>query len=662
MPESLEIVLNASLALGAAFVAGLAARRLGLPALVGYILAGVALGPFTPGPVGDLERIGALASVGIVLLLFEVGVELSFGELWRAGRWAVLAAVVQVALTLGLAAGLVRLLGWGLAGALFAGAAVAISSTVVVARLLTDSGELGSSHGRLMMSWLVTQDLLTVALVAILPPLVAEGVLDLEPALGVLARTAVFVVGMVILGRYVIPRILLYVNRWGSRELFLLAATSLALGTALVSNVFFGLSLALGAFVAGLVISESEITHHLRSEMLPLREVFAVLFFVAVGMLVDPSLLWRAPGQVLALLGAVVLIKGAVVAVLTLLLAFPLGTGLLVAGGMAQMGEFSFVLAELGRQTGGLGQAEHGVVLLVAILSILASSYLYGAARWAAGRVREVYWVRPRVELLRQRLAPLEQAAGHVIICGWGRVGRHAAEVFRRLEIPHVVIELSPERVEGLRETGSPFIYGDSTRPETLERARVREARLLLVALPDAVAAYHAAEAGLRLNPSLQVVARGGSILDAEELLELGAQEVVVPTFEGALEMVRQALIRLGYAPTETQRYVDSVRHEHYRPLYAGREQVQQLSSLADALRVLEIEWMRVEPWSTLAGRSLVEARVRERSGASVVAVVRDALVMPNPSPEEPVSVGDILAVMGTPEERERFRQLCGLG
>ncbi|CAA9578958.1 MAG: Inner membrane protein, KefB/KefC family [uncultured Thermomicrobiales bacterium] len=540
--EDLRLVVDLVLALGAAFVGGMVAQRLGQPVLLGYILAGVLIGPNTPGLVADRERVELLANLGVALLMFALGVEFSFNELRRVRRVALLAGGIQIPLTVALGMAVGWAIGWPLPAALLLGGAFAISSSIVALKLLLGRGEGDSPQARVALGLGIVQDLSLVPMLALVPLLAgdAENVgLAVARSLGT-AALALVVVSVV--GTRLVPKVFYAVARTGSRELFLLSVVLIALGTALASHEA-GLSFALGAFLAGLVVSESEFDSQVLAEVIPLRDIFATLFFVAVGMLLEPRFVLDNVGIVLAAIAALVIGKLLITGGAFLAAGVDHRTAALGALLLAQMGEFSFVLAGVGLADGVIDGEQYGLVLAVAVGSILLAPLLLAAA--------------PRLVDLAERLpgvaaqergqagpaaadgAPL---VGHVVLCGYGRVGAELGEALERRGVPYAVIEINPAVVRELRARGVPAFYGDAAAEALLTAVAVERAETLAIATPDLVTAHAAVRLARRLNPGIHVIARATAGGEVGPLAEAGADEVVQPEFEAGLEFARQVL------------------------------------------------------------------------------------------------------------------------
>lgn len=561
----MPLLVSIATALACALVGGLVARRLGLPTIVGYLLAGVAIGPFTPGLQADPHTIQQLAEIGVILLMFGVGLHFSFRDLWQVRRVAIPGAVVQMAVIAGIAFLIGTHWGFSTPGAWVFGIAASVASTVVVIRSLMDQGWLDSPHGKIAVGWLIVEDLLMVAILVLLPVLATEpGTHSWKIAALAIGKAVLFIALMMFAGERVVPALLGRVVRMQSRELFVLVALTAAVGTALASSVLFGVSLALGAFVAGLVISESPFSHQIGADLLPFREAFAVIFFVSIGMLANPVAIAAQWQHVLVITAIIIVAKGLVSGVLAVILGCSGRTAVILACSRTQIGEFSFILAQSGVALGVLDSSQYSLILAGAIVSIILNPFVVRLAGplERAMRRRPGLWRlvdRPR---LRLPAPGADALSNHVVIVGCGRVGRHIAEALGRLNIPRVVIESDPARLAKLAALGVPVLYGEAGNSGILEHCGLPRARALVVTLSDDAAALLAVAAARTIAPSVHIVARASTWAGAKRLATEGADEVVRPELEGGLEIVRRTLLDLDLPVPEVQHYTDVLRLE----------------------------------------------------------------------------------------------------
>lgn len=500
MPHHTPLIATLVGGLVLAFVFGALAHRIRVSPIVGYLLAGVLAGPFTPGFVADPALAGDLAEIGVILLMFGVGLHFSLKDLLSVRAIAVPGALAQIVLATVLGMWLASSLGWKLGAGLVFGLALSTASTVVLLRALQERRLVETNRGRIAVGWLIVEDLTMVVTLVLLPPVAgllggsggvvsAAGAGEIATTLGItFAKVAGFIALMLVIGRRVIPWLLHYVEHTGSRELFRLAVLALALGVAYGAVELFGVSFALGAFFAGMVLAESELSHRAAEESLPLREAFAVLFFVSVGMLVDPMILVREPGPVIATFLIIVLGKSAAAFLIVLAFRHPLNTALTISASLAQIGEFAFILAGLGVTLGLLPAEGRDLVLAGAILSILLNPLFFGAIErlgpWLERRQAAPAAETPVAEPAATDL-PTTSLKDHVVLVGFGRVGSHVGEELLRDELPLLVIEDQHELVDKLRERGIEAIHGNAAAPEVIGAANLADARCLLVAIPN---------------------------------------------------------------------------------------------------------------------------------------------------------------------------------
>jgi monovalent cation:H+ antiporter-2, CPA2 family len=650
----LGIAGDIALILVAALLGGVVAQRLGLPLILGYILAGVVVGPNTGGPtVGDVHDIELLAEIGVALLLFTIGLHFSLDELAPVRRVAVVGTAIQMSLTAAFGYGLGRLLGFGWQEAVWFGALLSLSSTAVVLKTLSEQGVMGTLSSRVIIGMLLVQDLAVVPLIIVLPELgnIGEGLSEL----GVAAlEVGVFIAFMVIFGRRVFPWLMARIAGWNSRELFLISVVAIGLGVG-YGTYLFGLSFAFGAFVAGMVLSQSDYSHQALADVEPLRDVFAMLFFVSVGMLLDPAFLLENAGVVALVVFLVLALKGLLFAGVVRAFGYgnivPFAVGL----GLFQVGEFSFVIARVGIEADAISQRSYSIMLTTAVVTMALTPFATRLAPLLYGHWRERF---PR-ELLRTFNLPERGLRDHVVIAGYGRVGTFVAHLLDRLEQPFVVVDSNPGRTDEAGEAGYPTVFGDAGAGPVLEAAGVRRARLVIVTVPDPVGARLVVERVRAINPNVHVVARSSTVEQLEELGRLGVYEAVHPESEAGLELGRQALNHLGVGAGEIQRFADEVRRELYAPITRQDTDDDLLAQLRRASREIETEWVRLPEGDTVVGKSIGELQIRSSTGASIVAVVRGEEVMPNPGPEVALQAGDLVGVLGTPDQRAAFRALA---
>ena len=627
-------------------------HRIKLPALPGFIVAGVLLGPHGLGLVSDAHQVESLAEVGVILLLFTIGIEFSLSRLREMGRQVAVGGGAQVGLTVALAAALAVASGLAWQVALLLGFLVALSSTAIVLKGLADQGEIDAPHGRLATGVLVFQDLCVVPMMLVLPFLAGQasgGVVGLVIALG---KAVLVVIGVLVLARSVVPRGLALILQTRSRELFLIAVilvgTLTALGTAAA-----GASLALGAFLAGLVISESDYGHQAMAELLPFRDVFISLFFVTVGMLVQVRFLVDHP--VLALGGVVVIMGGKTLlaAVGPAVMGYSGRVALLAGLAVSQIGEFSFVLAREGRSTALLAEGLYQTFLAVAVLTMLITPFLLqGGPTVIAGLERVIPLRRLLPGLRRQAMAGGDQPlSDHVIIAGYGLNGRNLAAALRSIQAPYLIVELNAQTVQQARAQGEPAFYGDATREEILRALGAERARMLVVAISDPAATRRMVRVARSLNPRIHIIARTRYVAEIPELTRLGADSVIPEEFETSIEIFAQVLADYNVPRSEIDGLVNQIRASHYAALRgeAGHGRVS-LGAVA-GIPQMAVERVRIPAGSPLAGQTLAGTGLRKRTGALILAVTRGTEEIPTPGPKLRLEVDDVLVVVGQPQQ-----------
>ena len=568
MPHNISLITTIAAALGFGLVFGYLATRLKLPALVGYLAAGIMLGPATPGFVADAALASQLAEIGVMLMMFGVGLHFSLDDLWAVRKVALPGAVLQIAVATALGMALAHFWGWSIGGGLVFGLALSVASTVVLLRALEERGILDTFNGRIAVGWLVVEDLVTVMVLVLLPALagslggvsldahgvaIPAGEVDLWGTLALtLGKVGAFIALMLVVGRKLFPWILWQVARTGSRELFTLCVIAAAVGIAYGSTHYFGVSFALGAFFAGMVLRESELAHRAAQESLPLRDAFAVLFFVSVGMLFEPTIVTQQPLKLLAVVAIIVFGKSLAAFVLVVLLRYPAKTALMVSASLAQIGEFSFILAALGLSLKLMPIEGQSLILAGAIISIALNPVVFRLSkpleRWMAkdGSIVSKFerTADPLAELPMS--VPHEHLDGQVVLVGFGRVGRRIAEVLAKHGIPFVVAEQNREIVDQLRKDGIHAVAGNAGEPAVLIQAHIARAGMLVIATPDTFHVRAMVETARLLNPNIKTVVRthneeeaellrselAGKIFIGEEELANGMTEFVVTNFE----------------------------------------------------------------------------------------------------------------------------------
>jgi monovalent cation:H+ antiporter-2, CPA2 family len=560
-----DLILTVTGGLSAALVLGYITQRLGLSPIVGYLLAGTLVGPHTPGFVADARLAEQLAEIGVILLMFGVGLQFHIEELLAVRRVAVPGAIAQSAFATALGALLGRAVGWDWSAGIVFGMALSVASTVVLVRVLADNNDLHTPSGHIAVGWLVVEDLFTVVALVLLPAFFgpASANSPLWIALGVTAiKVTALVVFTAVVGTRVIPRLLDYVADTRSRELFTLTVLVIALGIAVGSALIFSVSMALGAFLAGMVVGRSQYSLRAASDALPMRDAFAVLFFVSVGMLLDPGYLLEAPGLIAGALAVVLLGKPLVALAIVWAMRYPLKVALTVAVALAQIGEFSFILSTIGRELGIFTMAATNTLVAASMLSIVLNPPLYRAVapteRWIAARPRLWRWMNRATPAHVGQGAPGTARAGsaahRAVIIGYGPTGRTVVRLLRDNQIEPTVVELNMDSVRGLQREGIDAVYGDATRPEILTAANLASAGSLILTSAGMALSTEVIRAARQLNPNLRVLARAAYLRDLSPLKEAGADSAYSGEGEVALAFIEDILETLGATPEQIDR------------------------------------------------------------------------------------------------------------
>ena len=636
-----------------AFFSGLLMQRLGQPLILGYILTGIAFGPYTGGfALTSVHEIELLAEIGVALLLFALGLEFSLKDLKPVKKIALIGTPIQILLTIGMGYGIGQWMGLDAKTSLWLGALVSLSSTMVLLKTLMNQGWLGTLSSKVMVGMLIVQDLAVVPLIVLLPMLnnPALGWISLEIAI---LKTVLFLAGMILFGTRLLPRIMRHIANLGSRELFLLAITAIGLGVGYLTYLV-GLSFAFGAFVAGMVLSESDYGHQALSDIIPVRDLFGLLFFASVGMLLNPTFLLDHWEQVLILVLIVSLGKGIIFALLARIFKYGNVVPLAVGLGLFQVGEFSFVLAQVGVSTNSISHEVYSLVLTTAIITMFLTPLISGqTARLYALHKR---WFKH--EALDSINFPKSGFRNHVIIIGGGRVGFRIAQVLKRLNVPLLIIELDQLRVDRAKNADIPVVYGDASHEVVLEAAETSLARLLIITSPEVVIAQTIVQRVRKVNAEIQVIARAPGIEFLEEFKKLNISEVVIPEFEAGLEMARKALVHLHIPAAKIQHYTESLRQDLFASFFRENADDKIMEQLQTAEHQFDLQWILIKPGSELVGITIGEAEIRTKTDSSVVGVIRDDILEPNPDANFRFQENDRAAIIGTDNSRETFFQL----
>lgn len=660
--EQLPILRELVVVTGVGVVAALVLRKVNLPAVAGLLLAGAVVGPQGLGIVSDLHAIEMLAEVGVIFLLFTIGLEFSLTRLRRIARLVAVGGTLQVGLTMAVTSGISLAAGTSLSRAILFGFLAALSSTAIVLRGLSERGELDAPHGRVIVGAMIFQDLCVVPMMLIVPILGgSEGSRAVTAVLLAIGKAALLVAVTMVLARLIVPRLFRWVDETRSREIFLLAVLVVCVGTAYLTSLV-GLSLALGAFLAGVVLADSDFGHRALSDMLPLRDVFTSLFFMSLGMLFDARVLAQQPGLVAAIVFGLLFGKGLIATLSALAMRFPLRIGVLVGAGLAQFGEFGFVLAKAGVEAGLMTQGESRVLLSAGVLTMFVTPLaMRSAPHFAAGAARLQRLSRLLgAEDISARVPGHAQLSGHVVVVGYGLAGRSLCRALKDSHVPYLVLELNAEVVGQARATGESIYYGDVTSQEALEHARAGHANALVLLINDPDGGRRAVAAARRFAPGLPIFIRTRYLADRAALLELGATEVVCEEVEAGLEVLTRVLRRLGLARNLV---VDRLREARTQTLSSARDATFPRRRLDEApeLAALKIESLRLGPASHALGRTLRELELRGRTGVLAVALSRAGSLV-DAFATVPLAEGDLLFLVGPGEALRAAEDLLVLG
>jgi CPA2 family monovalent cation:H+ antiporter-2 len=636
----------------AALIGGFFANLLKQPLIIGYIVIGVLIGPYTPGiSVSNTHDIEMLAEIGVALLLFALGLQFSLKELKPVRNIALFGTPIQLVLTLAYGFLIGQFFQWDWKSSLWLGALISLSSTMVVLKTMMSRGLMGTLSSRVMIGMLIVQDLAIVPLMIILPQLN-----DLKSGISVIGlaavKAAVFLILMIFLGTKLIPKLMKYIVGWNSREFFLLAVTAIGLGIG-YGTYLFGLSFAFGAFIAGLVLSESDYGFQALSDIIPLRDIFGLFFFTSVGMLLDPAFLVSHINMVVILVLFVIIGKTIIFGTLSKFFGYgnviPFAVGL----GLFQVGEFSFVLARVGLNTNSIDKELYSLILTTAVVTMFITPLLSTLAI-PIYSLKKTWFKHERLQSIN---LPDSGLKNHVVIVGIGQIGQNIAKILYRLALNFVVIELNSRIVEQAKTEGFPVIYGDASQSTVLEAANIRNARLLIITVPSAFVSNSVVSQVRSLNEGLTVVARATNIEHMIELHKKGVYEVVQPEFEAGLELTRQALMHLNIPLKKIHDFTDVVHKELYAPLYRSDEHYRIIAQLKSASRGLDLHWVNISDDSPMIGNSIKNSGIRNKTGVSIVAVVRDNQFYSNPDPDFTFQQADLIGVIGEFQQLQTFKK-----
>jgi CPA2 family monovalent cation:H+ antiporter-2 len=644
-----DILVIFSLAIGVLLIC----QRLKLPTVVGFLFTGILAGPYGFGLISAIDEVEILAEIGVMLLLFTIGVEFSLKEFMRMKKSVLLGGSLQVVLTFLLSFAISTRLGRPFNEAVFIGFFISLSSTAIVLKILQEKAEFDSPHGRMALAVLIFQDIAIVPMILFTPLLAGEAA-HLGKSLGFLALKGLGVFALVAASaRWIVPRLLYQIARSRNRELFLLSVLVMCFGVAWLTYLA-GLSLALGAFLAGLIISESEYGYHALGNIVPFRDVFTSLFFVSIGMLLDLGFLIAHPDQVALISGAIIICKTFIATIAVLFLGFPLRTAIIVGLTLSQVGEFSFILAKVGVAYGLLVGDTFQLFLAVAVITMGVTPFIMALApRVATGTLKLPLPAKLKTGFSSKSESVSEHKAheleDHLIIVGYGLSGKNVATAAKAAKIPFVIIEMNPETVRNEKKAGEPIIYGDATHGAVLEHVGIEDARVMVVAISDPTATRGMTSVARRLNPKIHIIARTRFFRETTALRELGANEVIAEEYETSVEIFARVLAKYLVPKEEIDLFTAETRKGGYEMF---RKPVRDPASLAD-LKVnfpdMEISSIRVHDKASVVGKSLRELQLRTKYGVNLLAIRRGPEILSNPDGQTQILGDDILILLGSP-------------
>ena len=647
IPLLTDIVIIFGLSIGILFIC----HRLRVPTIVGFLLAGILAGPYGLGLVKAVHEVEILAEIGVVLLLFTIGIEFSLQRLLQIKKSVLTGGSIQVLLTFFVAFVIARQLGQPVGNSIFIGFLISLSSTAIVLKLLQERGEVDSPHGRTALGILIFQDIIVVPMILV-TPLLAGATGNTGESVLVLIAKGIGIIGLVIVSaKWIVPRVLYQIARTRSQELFLLSIIVICLAVAWATSSA-GLSLALGAFLAGLSISESEYSYQALGNILPFRDVFTPFFFVSIGMLLDVGFLFRQPGSIALIALSVLVLKSIIACFATVLLGFPFRSSILVGLALGQVGEFSFILSKTGVEHGLLAGNIYQIFLAFSILSMAATPFIIALAPTLADTILRL----PVPKRLVLGIYPISETKvvdrkDHLIIIGFGVNGKNVTRAARFAGIPYTIIEMNPATVRSEQAKGEPIYYGDATQETVLQKANIKNARIVVVAINDPTATRRITEVVRRISPKVHLIVRTRYLQEMKPLYELGASEVIPEEFETSIEIFTRVLTKYLIPRDEIERIVAEMRADGYEMFRSIPKTSVSISDLKLQLHDIDISTFRIAQGSPLIGKTLAQIELRRRYGVSVLVIRRESQMLLNPGADTVLHSNDVLFILGSPKK-----------
>lgn len=634
-------------------ITGLIANKVRIPPIIGYILAGIVIGPFTGGiTVSDIPRIELLAEIGVALLLFSIGLDFSFQELKSVKGIALIGTPIQVLILIFYGIFIGQFLDMKMEESIVLGMVISLSSTMVVIKTLMSRGLVGTLSSKVMIGVLIVQDLAAIPLMLIIPNLHSINN-NIVPLLLTLLKASVILFLIIIIGVRVIPWILKFVAKLNSRELFLITITAIGLGVGYLTHMF-GLSLAFGAFIAGMVINESDYSHQALNDIIPLRDIFGLVFFTSIGMLIDPAFISQNILLVLILVVLVLLGKFIIFTSLSLIFKYKRIIPLALGFGLAQIGEFSFVLARSGLQNKIINKEIFSLMLSVSVITMIISPFLSLLATPLYSLKRR-WFKHESIETLN---IPEKGLKNHIVIAGSGRVGFQIATIFQKIDFPFIIVEQDFRKFEKAKNAGFPVIFGDAGQETVLEATKIRKATLVIITTPYIYTVKEIISTALQHNPNVKIIARADDLSHVDALFEMNIFQVIQPEFEASLEMIRESLMLLDVPLAKIHGLTDDLRQENYSNLRLEDTAYSTLENFKKVPFLLDMSWFELTENSFIIGQTISSSGIRTKTGVSIVGILRNNSFIPNPNAEFIFQIGDYVAIIGLPENKKSFEEL----
>lgn len=646
------LVVVFALAVGVVYIC----QRLKVPSIVAFLITGIIAGPHCLTLVASLDEVELLAEIGVILLLFSIGIEFSFRSLLDIKKTVLLGGSIQVGLSILMAFGLAYALGMPVNQAIFLGFMVSLSSTAIVLKLLGERSELATPQGKVMLGTLIYQDIIVVPMILITPILAATH-LNTEPGWEILLKALAVMIFLLLIAVYVIPTLLYKIASTQSRELFLISIMVICFSIAWLTYSV-GLSIALGAFLAGLIISESEYSHQALSNITPFIDTFTSLFFISIGMLLNLSVLMEHIDKVILITLALLVGKAIAATIATIALRLPLRVAILVGFGLCQVGEFSFILAQTGIQYNLLSPELYQGFLSSAIITMILTPFLMAYAPRIAEKANHLKLPTKLIKgSIQNNLEEEEkEMSGHLIIIGYGVNGKNISQAVAAANIPYIILEINPDTVINERLRGEPIYYGDACQEMVLKHACIDSAKILVVAIHDSAATRRITDLARRMNPALHIIVRTRFVKDIEDLHYIGANEVIPEEYETSIEIFSRVLARYLVPRDEIENYIQELRKEDYEMFRKMDNKKSDFHDLAIHLSDYDLSTVKLDKRSFMVGKSLIELDLRNKYGINVLAIRRAADIIPNPNGDDILQAGDVLIILGDAKD---FKNIC---